>query len=758
MCWGPRGYSFAAYNLALSIKEYSGLPIVLFTDGLKQVPDQSVFDWQEPLSESDLTNPAEVKTRMYENLPFDYNLFLDVDALALKDLNGIFDECIKKGGDYYTYIYDWYDHTSPDELPMMYWAYRSQIWKQYNFDESTRMPATQSSIQFMKKGDNVAKLGAQVRANLAEPIPLGELRNKWGGTQPDELYLNIALAQLGYGQEVHIGECIFFGYQREKTWTQVKEQYYILSLFGGRGHTKEPYLRGYDKQLEEIHKARGTRHTFDHSYIIGEKHANNRKQTKGMGLKRIQRAQQQIAMRGGSPGLDYSQGPGQITLWTNYYNPGKNKDQRHVEILTAIKRNIENKDIDLVGIFTEVPLPKELESYKTFEVRIKGRPTYGEMINTINANSGTRNEDEKYNILVNSDIYTDHSVNLLYHSDLQETVFCVSRYDMRPQGPVLFNYDYSQDAWAWKGKLVVDGVDFPQGKPGCDNVFAFRLTACGYKVANPAVDFKTYHLHQSNYRTYGERDRLDPPYRNIKVHPIGPYLKKKLLLRQNGKVGDILICAPIAKYYSGAYEVIWEAQDKYHDLIKKLGYATPIAKANRGTFDKVIDLNFGLETHNPVHKEWLKRQKELNSFVELKYEMAEVPLEERWKFKYKRTVEDMERGAQLRDHLHKPGTGDYAVIHDQSHYGDPAEIRTSLPTVRFRPHQGYSILDWRATLEGAAEIHCIDSSLCNFVEVLELKAKLFYYPTNKCPHKWDETLISDKWTRVNTKTLQAATH
>lgn len=745
LCWGDRTYSFAAYNLAYSIKAAApDVPIVLKTDGLKQVADPSVFDWIETISIDDLANPAEVKTRMYENLPFDYNLFLDVDALAIKDINGIFDKCIERGGDYYTFIYDWYDHTSPNEMPMMFWAYRDDIWRKFGFDESTRFPATQSSIQFMKKGETVTKLGQQVRANLADPIPLEQLREKWGGAQPDELYLNIALAQLGFDRDVHIGDdIIFFGYDYTLKWHEVKEQYYILSLFGGKGHTKIPYLRGYDGFLRDLHRENGTKHEFFAQEIIAKKHANKKSQPMNRVAKRMQRAQQQLAANGGTPGLNYTRKGETVLLVTNYYSAAH--PARHKEITGAIQRNIDNPNIDKVLLLANDPVPDEwADDPKVAISPIGHRPTYNEMINAAN----TMNYD--YTVLCNSDIYVDHTINLIHHSDLSDRVFCLSRYDMRGGKPVLFNYDYSQDTWIWRGKLVVDGVEFTQGLPGCDNVFAFRLTACGYQVANPAVDLRTYHLHESNRRTYTEKHRLEPPYRNVKVETIGPYLKKRALIRQNGKVGDIIICLPIAREMAGKYVVEWECDARYHPMFNYVDYVTPVQRAHRSQYDKIIDINFGIEVNTPIHREWLQRRESLDSFVRLKYEMADVPLDYRWRLEYTRN-RAMEKN--LADILNPEGVP-FALVHADSDYGTAADIQLQNPllkVIEFAPVGNFTIFDWRGLIERADEIHAIDSSLCNFVDVCHTTGDLYYYVTDKVPNIWDRTILKKPWkTPTNT--------
>src|SRR5678815_2003468 len=129
--WGRRGYIYAAYNLAFSIKHFNRrLPVYLYCDEqlLKELlPDQvDVFDNIIPIDISLLmqhqASPANIKTSAYDHLPFDYTLLLDVDALALQDLEPCMDDMIAQGGYFYSHILDTWKLEQGNEIPNMYWA------------------------------------------------------------------------------------------------------------------------------------------------------------------------------------------------------------------------------------------------------------------------------------------------------------------------------------------------------------------------------------------------------------------------------------------------------------------------------------------------------------------------------------------------------------------------------------------------------------------------------------------------------------
>lgn len=101
--------------------------------------------------------------------------------------------------------------------------------------------------------------------------------------------------------------------------------------------------------------------------------------------------------------------------------------------------------------------------------------------------------------------------------------YALSRWDVTPQGPRLFDKAWSQDAWIFRGppKPSIQAA-FHFGVPGVDNRFAHELDAAGYTVLNPARSIFSYHLHQSAYRTSNiSQNRVPLPYLWIHPHRLG---------------------------------------------------------------------------------------------------------------------------------------------------------------------------------------------------------------------------------------------
>jgi predicted GH43/DUF377 family glycosyl hydrolase len=275
ICFGKRGYSYAAYNLAASIKHFNpDIQITLYHDKntLSHLHNSDVFDQKILLKDSQyaphgVIDPALIKTSLYDFLPYDETLFLDVDALCFKDLQPLFDEL--KGVDYMTHVYAQHTIDKGRDFPEMIWAWCDEIWKHFDLDKDSILPATNSSLQFFTKGKKCKQLWDLVRANYANPIPLKNLRWNWGGTQPDELYLNAAMAKLGWKQ---FPAYIFLGDKHsDMTKEQIRNTHYFMSLYGPRGFTKLTYTEWYDRiRAKEINTP------YKVQNILSDKHCNTK--------------------------------------------------------------------------------------------------------------------------------------------------------------------------------------------------------------------------------------------------------------------------------------------------------------------------------------------------------------------------------------------------------------------------------------------------------------------------------------------------
>jgi len=111
--FNKRGYPFAAYNLALTIKHFNPeIKIAGYHDASinhLHENDNEIFDVLIPMLDSDKIyqgnfSPCHLKLSLYDKLPFDETLILDADNLAIADIGRLFDVLKKEGGYYYTHV------------------------------------------------------------------------------------------------------------------------------------------------------------------------------------------------------------------------------------------------------------------------------------------------------------------------------------------------------------------------------------------------------------------------------------------------------------------------------------------------------------------------------------------------------------------------------------------------------------------------------------------------------------------------------
>lgn len=279
--FGDPCYMRAAYNLAVSIKYFEpDLKIALLHDNkifAKDSFDMQFFDDMIPLQESDMSSPAKIKTSIYKYLPYDYNLVLDVDALAINSPMNLLDRCIKSGKNYFVHVYHSYKSTDPDDMGWLLWAYRSKVWEHFKLGANTILPAPQSSIQFIKKCYESEVLFNLINENIDKPIPVHELRYQWGGNQPDELYLAGSLAQLGMNP--HIGDDgLFFANKNDlkRSLSQIARDHCILSIFGGKNFTRPAYREWYDRLVITYTRKFGMNRCFKFAEVTSGKHADTK--------------------------------------------------------------------------------------------------------------------------------------------------------------------------------------------------------------------------------------------------------------------------------------------------------------------------------------------------------------------------------------------------------------------------------------------------------------------------------------------------
>ena len=294
LAFGKVQYYWAAYNLAFSIKKFNpAINIALIAEdkgkAISQCPElrdyiETFADIvQEDIYTNNKLDPAKLKVKLYDYLPYERNLYLDVDAVALKDIQPMIEELAHSGKDYISHTVGYHTIDKGRDFKEMQWAWADKMWAHYELGADTVMPAINSSMQWIVKGEKTAALYAKAQELFFEnPIPLKDLRMKWGGSQPDELYMNIAMAILGIDPalkqydkvKTSEGGMIHFAMQRGLTYQEVTERFYLQSYYGGNRFTPLFYVDWLDRILKADHQAIGKRHIYLINRIVQNKFAD----------------------------------------------------------------------------------------------------------------------------------------------------------------------------------------------------------------------------------------------------------------------------------------------------------------------------------------------------------------------------------------------------------------------------------------------------------------------------------------------------
>lgn len=229
--------------------------------------------------------------------------------------------------------------------------------------------------------------------------------------------------------------------------------------------------------------------------------------------------------------------------------------------------------------------------------------------------------------------------------------------------------------------------------------------------------------------------------------------RPKVLIIQPGAFGDIIICAPIAKwYFDKGYEVIWPVQEKYFSHLESIvsKYATPILieKECTGQGDWLKEASDfarefaepGMEILELSDRNGPLKQKSGENFEQFKYRLADVP------FKVKHHLEFKLEPERWKSLARDVGAyGDYSLVHLESSDGEVANIPGDVRyrTVQVQECENYNIVDWYGIVRDAKEIFCVESSFHCFVDgiISELKVKPVIIPRHGHP----KYTISEGW-------------
>jgi hypothetical protein len=198
---------------------------------------------------------------------------------------------------------------------------------------------------------------------------------------------------------------------------------------------------------------------------------------------------------------------------------------------------------------------------------------------------------------------------------------------------------------------------------------------------------------------------------------------RRLGIIQPGRLGDIIICLPIAKWYADkGYEVVWPVEHSY--IPNFLGYVDYVNFIGIDSLDcntarneclhlcnTVLDLSISFPNSHPYNDSVFYQRRHEMSFDRIKYSIANVSFEEKWNLKFNRNLNAEHK---LEGQLNIPDS--FTLVH----------TRGSSEAFTYHPEDGESVIyvndsspsifDWCNVIKKANKIVAIDSSFANLVE------------------------------------------
>ena len=184
-----------------------------------------------------------------------------------------------------------------------------------------------------------------------------------------------------------------------------------------------------------------------------------------------------------------------INLIINYYND--KHPNRCKEIDLCLKLNCNNSLFNKIIIINETNEPIPFINDNIITINDSKRLTFKDFFNYANKYSS----EDTINVLINSDIVIGENFDKV-KLESNQALF-LTRYNIKEDGSDIFQNDCgSFDTWIWKGLITKDIGNYFMGQICCDVKLSLEFYNNGYKLKNPCLDLKTYHIHLTEIRNY----------------------------------------------------------------------------------------------------------------------------------------------------------------------------------------------------------------------------------------------------------------
>ena len=239
-------YTKLAYNLAKSIKKHNpNLPIAILTDNTNPELLEAFDEVIKPapfhyLEDGFVFNPFKLKTYIYDYSPFQWTVYLDVDAVCLKPIEELFNEFhIQEVGRY--------SKETISESDCVWFKKDIDLFNLYNLtnvypEYNSSFVSFNKSVKNNSYFDLVKKMYSDRRFEFTAI----------GRCYPDEMAFGIASSMLDHYSTTKESPVAFWWYlkNRNATLSEIVKDYYFIGLAGG--HIKGKVLGYYHVLMKQL--------------------------------------------------------------------------------------------------------------------------------------------------------------------------------------------------------------------------------------------------------------------------------------------------------------------------------------------------------------------------------------------------------------------------------------------------------------------------------------------------------------------------
>lgn len=301
---------------------------------------------------------------------------------------------------------------------------------------------------------------------------------------------------------------------------------------------------------------------------------------------------ERLAILDGTIKLEHGAKPQDTWMITQYF---KHKDKkRYREIRECLMRNCACSYIDRIVLINERDYSDEWGTFKgsdkIHQIVTGQRLKYADFLRFCveNVPSGV------HVVLCNADIYFGDSLLDLWKITMADKMFGLLRWDTpgAPEIATIFGPRAdSQDSWIFLSDSIKSRTwdyskfEFQLGQAGCDNAFAGLILRQRFLLTNPALTFRTYHIHESGVRNYSKADYIRA---DIYVNLAPTHI---LDTRQEVKPG-----VPISTLSNDTAEF----EVKSSSMSNEITYCTMLEKEGRYKWEPSVE-NYYFEAAVPVY-------------------------------------------------------------------------------------------------------------------------------------------------------------